>query len=127
MGKELRRTLDWSGKLSSRINYDTPEEETIEFFKSLSSPENEPSLDNFKVDGSIYIPVTDDPIKDVLFGLVHLLFNVIFFAIDTVRWAPSMLFTIRKKGNLKESLKIGEAFSYQNILMHGMIEFSVIE
>ena len=128
-GKELWRKLDWSGKLSSTINYDTPEEEaTLEFFKSLSSPENEPSLDNFKVYGIIYIPVTDDPIgineikeafineqkkghnftkknlnpiKDVPFGLVHLLFNVTFFAIDAVRCAPSMLFTISNKGNLR--------------------------
>ena len=124
-GKELWRKLDCSGKLSSTINYNTLEEEaTLEFLKDY--PENEPSLDNFKVYGSIYIPVMDypisinkikesfnehtkeyhftkntlNPIKDVLFGLVHLLFNVIFLAIDAVKWSPSMLFTIPMKGNL---------------------------
>ena len=63
-GKELWMKIDWSGKLSSTINYNTPQEEsTLEFFKSLYNPANEPSLDNFTVNHRIYIPVTDDPIS----------------------------------------------------------------
>ena len=33
--------------------------------------------------------------------MVYTLFNVAFIAVDAVKWAPSMLFTIPKKGNLR--------------------------
>ena len=125
--RELWDRIDWSGKLSSTKNYDFPEkDETFKFFKNLYSPENEPSVENLEINTNIYIPVTDDPIsmeeikegftqqkkgynytnnllkpiKDSLFRVTFLLFNIIFFAIETIAWAPSLLFTIPKKGNL---------------------------
>ena len=122
-GKDLWEKLDWSGKLSSTVNHDSPDdEETLKFFKCLYGPPNEPSIDNFVAD-NLYIPITDDPIsmdeikdafkqqkkgynfsqntlypvRNILFSLVYAHFNVIFFAENAVRWAPSLLFKIPKK------------------------------
>ena len=64
-----------------------------------------------------------NPVKGVLFGLILVLFNLIFFAVDIVKWAPSMLFTVPKKGNLKlitnwRGIQLSEYFNawYDRIL-----------
>ena len=41
-----------------------------------------------------------EPIKDVLFVTVQIIFNIVFFAVVAATWDPTMLFTVAKKGNL---------------------------
>ena len=108
---------------------ETPDENvTFNYFKSLYAPEGEPSVDDVEVDNPTYVPATDDilsmeeigdalkqqksgynfnnthvkPLKDMLLFSVYLLFNTIFFTTNAiVNWAPSVLFIIPKKGNLR--------------------------
>ena len=119
--------IDWSGKSTSTRSYDKPaDDETYDFFSKLFAPKDEPPVEGSIIESNTYIPVTDDPItikevkdafreqksgynytkrnlepiKDVLFVTVQILFNIVFFAVVAATWAPTMLFTVAKKGNL---------------------------
>ena len=118
-GKELWTRISWSGKLSSKRTYDTPEDEKLlKLFEKLYCPGQEPPIENFVAENGIFIPVTDsainlrevkdayhqqkkgynftksilEPVKDILFNIVLTLFNMIFFSVTSIMWAPSMLF-----------------------------------
>ena len=125
--RTLWKHIDWSGKSTSTKSYDKPaDDETYDFFTKLYAPKDEPLVEDFAIESNTYIPVTDDPItikevkdafrqqksgynytkrtlepvKYILFDTVHVLFNIVFFAVVAATWAPTMLFTVAKKGNL---------------------------
>ena len=128
-GKELWDRIDWSGKLASTKDTVTPDSEDLfKHFKNSDAPADEPPVEITNGPYDVYLPVTDDPISikeivdafqvqkkgynytnvilrpfiTIILPHVYILMNMVFFASsEIIKWAPSMLFAITKKGILK--------------------------
>ena len=150
-GKELWDVIDWSGKLASTKDTNAPDKDDLfRHFKSLYTPANDLPVETPSRQHEIYMPITDDPISDseilkafneqkkgynytntilkpfksILLPYMYLLMNTVFLVTyGIVKWAPSMLFSIPKKGNLKlvknwKGIQVGEYINswYDRIL-----------
>ena len=150
-GKDLWDVIDWTGKLASTKDTNTPDKDDLfRHLKSLYTPANELPIETPSRQHEIYMPITDDPISDseilktfneqktgynytntilkpfisILLPYMYLLMNTVFLATyEIVKWAPSMLFSIPKKGNLKlvknwRGIQVGEYINlwYDRIL-----------
>ena len=149
-GKKLWEKIDWSGKLTSTKDMNVPDnDDLLTYFKNLYAPADELPVELPDIETDLYIPVTDDPIneneileafndqrkgynftnailrpfKNELLPYVLTIMNIVFFASSTIINAPSLLFAIPKKGNLKlaknwRGIQLGEYINswYDRIL-----------